>query len=153
MVIHFGTRLYGRVDVVPGVFHVATEFFHVLLVPLVPLRSWLVLKEEGVILPRFSGVRIPLSWKSVMAGWIRGFAAIHALPLAMVAIITLAQGEEIGAGLAMLATAGIAGGIAWGTPRLSQATFQRAQELVTASQHADELAPAVERIYKHPVRR
>ena len=39
MIIVWGTKLYGKVDEVPGMFHVATRFFHLWYIPLVPLSS------------------------------------------------------------------------------------------------------------------
>jgi len=39
MVIVWGSRLYGKVDVVPGFFHVATRFGHVYYLPLIPTQS------------------------------------------------------------------------------------------------------------------
>jgi hypothetical protein len=46
---HIGTHvLYGKVDQVPGLFFVATRFFDVQFIPLVPLESFLVFEEvEG----------------------------------------------------------------------------------------------------------
>jgi hypothetical protein len=71
MFIHvaFGTKRYGRVDVVPGLLHVETEFFHLWYLPLVPLRSWIVLPHQR---DAWSGVPIPLSFRSVAIAWFRG---------------------------------------------------------------------------------
>ncbi len=41
----FGMRMFGQTDRVPGVFHVATRFFHICFVPLYPMKSILVLEE------------------------------------------------------------------------------------------------------------
>lgn len=68
IMIHAGSGLYGKVDHVPGLFHVATEFFHINWVPLVPLRSHLIV-EAGQSTPSKTGVRVPLSWKSVLVAW------------------------------------------------------------------------------------
>jgi hypothetical protein len=123
-----GVRLYGRVDVVPGVFHVATEFFHIGLAPFVPLRTWLVLKEEGVVLPRFHGKRIPWSWKSVLVGWLRGWAGVWAVFSAIGLGVVIHLREE-GAVLAAV-EALVFGALAWVTPRMFRANFARAKELV-----------------------
>ena len=40
--LHMGRRLYGKVDEVPGVCHVATPFFHINLIPLIPFQSVVV---------------------------------------------------------------------------------------------------------------
>jgi hypothetical protein len=74
----YGQHLFGQVDRVPGVFYVSTMFWHVNFLPLVPLRSHVVLegteKDEG-----FQGVRIPLNLKSVLTGYLRGIFAAAAL--------------------------------------------------------------------------
>jgi hypothetical protein len=69
---HYGTRLFGKVDQVPGAFYVATKFFHVACIPLVPLESALVLEgteEEGFVTSTYQGFSIPLSGKSVLYAW------------------------------------------------------------------------------------
>ena len=67
LVIH-GVGLYGKVDRVPGLFHVATQFLHIYWMPIIPLRTYLVLEgarpREG-----FHGLAIPLSWKSILLAW------------------------------------------------------------------------------------
>lgn len=68
----FGRRLYGRVDHVP-VGHVATEFFHVAFVPLVPLASYLVLWEDR---HRFTGKPVPLHTRSIACAWLSTVAAM-----------------------------------------------------------------------------
>jgi hypothetical protein len=39
MIIVWGSRLYGKVDAVPGLFHVATRFGHIWYLPLIPMGS------------------------------------------------------------------------------------------------------------------
>src|SRR5437763_16584065 len=68
MIIIYGSALYGRVDRVPGHFHIATRFAHVYYVPLIPIRSYAVLSESG---PTFQGVRIGLNLRSVLMAWLR----------------------------------------------------------------------------------
>jgi hypothetical protein len=75
MIFVFGLRLFGRVDSVPGRFYVATEFYHVQLLPIVPMQSWLITRQEG---GSWEGVKIPLCRKSVAVAWVRGVAAITA---------------------------------------------------------------------------
>jgi len=70
MLLFHGTRLYGKVDEVPGLFHVATVFFHVQFIPVLPRRSVLVLGDQY----RASKQRafaIPLNGKSILFAWIR----------------------------------------------------------------------------------
>ena len=62
----FGKRLYGYVDVVPERFYVATVFYHIWWLPLFPVKSF-VLYEYSESPDEYSGVSIPLNWKSVSA--------------------------------------------------------------------------------------
>lgn len=62
--IVFGTHRFGWVDRVEGLGTVATQFFHVMYVPLIPLGSALVL-DDG------RGIRVGLSPKSVLVAWAR----------------------------------------------------------------------------------
>lgn len=75
MMIIAGSRLYGRVARVPGVFHVATEFMHLYYMPLIPVYSWLVLSEkrEGMK-TTWTGVKIRMRWMSVFLAWSLGLA-------------------------------------------------------------------------------
>jgi hypothetical protein len=66
MIIVWGSRLYGKVDAVPGLFHVATRFGHIWYLPLIPMGSYLVLRQDG---EHFKGVSIGLSLKSVLVAW------------------------------------------------------------------------------------
>lgn len=68
--IVFGTRLCGKVDET-RVGHVVTRFVHVWFVPIVPLSSWFVVGE--------SGRPIPLSLRSIVAAYLRGFGVVAAL--------------------------------------------------------------------------
>jgi hypothetical protein len=75
MVVIWGQRMYGRVDRFAGS-HIATRFFHIYWLPLIPLSSWLVLEEhaEG----RFTGLQLPLALRSIALAWLR-VASIVAL--------------------------------------------------------------------------
>ena len=68
MMIVWGSRLYGKVDVVPGLFHVATKFGHINYFPLIPRMSFVVLRQDG---DQWQGVPIPLNFKSVVFAWLR----------------------------------------------------------------------------------
>jgi hypothetical protein len=57
------------VDRVPGVCYVATLFFHINLVPLVPLRSYIIVEPSRR--DYFYGEPIPLAWRSVLMAWLR----------------------------------------------------------------------------------
>jgi hypothetical protein len=62
----YGTRLCGYSDKVDGVGHVATRFFHIWWVPLIPVRSYLMVEGHDD-----RGVEIPMRGKSVLAAWVR----------------------------------------------------------------------------------
>jgi len=88
--IIYGTNFYGRVDEVPGIFHVVTEFEHLYAFPLIPRKSFLVLDEEpgGARV-----VRIPLSWKSVFVAWLRAvLCLVGAFPLIVGTLLFLFLG-------------------------------------------------------------
>ncbi len=70
-----GVKLYGKSDQVPGLFYVATHFFHVAFCPLIPVLSYLIVEgnERG---EKFQGQRIGLSFKSVFFGWLRAWLLI-----------------------------------------------------------------------------
>jgi hypothetical protein len=69
MWVYAGSKLAGKVDRVPGLFYVVTRFVHLWSIPLLPEASYLVLATPERGPPR--GVRIPLSWKSVLLTWLR----------------------------------------------------------------------------------
>lgn len=80
MVIIWGQRMFGRVDRFAGSY-VATRFFHLYYVPLIPLSSWLVLEEqlEGA----FRGVQVPLQGRSIGLAWLRVGAVVGGLVAAL----------------------------------------------------------------------
>ena len=69
-----GSRLLGKVDIVPGMFHVATQCWHINSIPLIPKKSYIVLHDGENSSRR---VEIPLSLKSLCVAWMRwlGWAA------------------------------------------------------------------------------
>ena len=73
--IVFGTRLFGQTDRVPGLFYVATKFFHVNFFPLCPLSTYLVIEARGL---GTRGINIPMSSESLIVAWARAFAWIVA---------------------------------------------------------------------------
>ena len=76
-----GTRTMGKVDEIPGVAHVATRFFHVWFCPIIPLGSQIVWdSNQG---PR--GLSVPMSWKSVLVGYFRGWALMGGTALVILA--------------------------------------------------------------------
>ena len=73
-----GTKLCGKVGRVPRVGYVATRFFHLNYLPIIPLGSFAVLEgthRNG----RFSGSPVPLNVRSILVGYLRGWAGAAAL--------------------------------------------------------------------------
>jgi hypothetical protein len=82
-----GIKHYGKVDAVPGLCHVATRFFHINYMPLIPLGSEIICTLPSV--PGESWSRqTTLSLKSVLIAWVR--AALY---------LTAFLGAVIGAAL------------------------------------------------------
>ena len=50
-----GKGIYGKVDRVPGFFSIGTLFHHIYYLPLIPLKSYVLLKQSG---KTYSGVEI-----------------------------------------------------------------------------------------------
>jgi hypothetical protein len=96
-----GTSLYGRVDNIPGVGYVATEFSHVGFFPLWPQRSFLVLHTPGVgsfldAQTAWVGLEIPTPlWKSALAAWGRSAAFVYLLARLLGAFLRYSGGEMV----------------------------------------------------------
>ncbi len=69
--LYVGTRLYGKVDHVPGLFFVATSFGHVNFLPIFPQDSFLCL-DDG----QGRNILIPMSLKSVLLAWLRAIGFV-----------------------------------------------------------------------------
>lgn len=104
----FGSRFFGKVDHVPGLFFVATKFVHIFFVPLVPVASYLVYEHEdsqydlkpAILLPNFVSIgihgtklvrRVPFNINSVLIAWLRAF-----IFLALVFTCLIALGGVVG---------------------------------------------------------
>lgn len=114
MVIIWGQRMYGRVDRFAGS-HVATRFFHLYYLPLIPLSSWLVFEERGD--GDFVGVQVPMQWRSVLSAWLR-VGAIVGLLVSLLHLFgsgpsNLMPYEAVLASMAELALATLVGGYAF----------------------------------------
>ncbi|HMF12061.1 MAG TPA: hypothetical protein VKE94_07130 [Gemmataceae bacterium] len=136
MAIVCGTRLYGKVDRVPGLFYVATHFAYVQFIPLFPTASYLILDgTEGS--QGFQGVKIPISGKSVLVGYLRAALCVAAGVLAGFGIANLAK--DLPVGIALMA-AGLACGLAfWLSYRLTRPGPQRALRLAARAGIAPEV--------------
>jgi hypothetical protein len=138
--IIWGTRFYGAVDRVQGVFYVATKFGHLWFIPLIPMESWLVFagSETG---NGFRGVPIPMSAKSVLCGWLRA-ACIIAGPIAI--LIGMAGLSHGGLDAMLTMLGGFAAiGTFFLSYALTRASHDRARELAALAKLPDELVEAL----------
>lgn len=85
MVVFFGTQMYGKVDKVPMLGHVATSFFYLQFVPLVPLGSYLVL-DDGQ-----GHIGVGFSFKSLLVAWLRTALLCGAVAIAIAGIVATGQ--------------------------------------------------------------
>ena len=76
MLVIWGSKLYGKVDEIEGVGHIATQFGHLFWIPLLPMNSYFVTHEEG---GHFEGTPLGLQAKSVFAGYARVFSVLFFL--------------------------------------------------------------------------
>jgi hypothetical protein len=155
MMVFFGIRLYGRINRVPGAFFVATEFFHVMLIPLIPLRTWLVIEpmtKSGLADHEWQGSKLPISLASVLLGWTRGWlGALGAFSLAAALATLGGPHSPDDARAVVLLNLGC-----WvsffALPLLfGNATFERARRLLEQAQLPDTIAQKVRREFKRPV--
>lgn len=90
MIYIAGTNLFGKCDVVPKKFFVATNFVHVFFLPLIPMGTYLVREDDfNWLSGEFKG--IPLPWfspKSWAFAWLR---------VALIVIAVVTSGKYIGA--------------------------------------------------------
>jgi hypothetical protein len=140
MIIYFGTRLYGKTDVVPGTCHVATRFFHLYRIPLVPLGSWIVTSQTFTT---FHGIQTRLSIKSVLLAWLRTALVVGTLLCSIAAVTELCK--HAGAhkdAILPCAVVAIVGAILWRASYLfSTASPERARDLLVKLGMPAEAAP------------
>jgi hypothetical protein len=77
--------MFGKVDQVPMLGHVATSFLYVQFVPIIPLGSYLVL-EDGQ-----SAVSVGFSPKSVLVAWTRAALVVLAIGAGVSGIVAVAD--------------------------------------------------------------
>ena len=89
-VVVFGSTLYGKVESVPGVCHIATRFLHVFFVPLFPTGSWLVVDDRELLDGGAESVRLPaMHWGSVGVAWLRFFLLLAVFVLGIISATKL----------------------------------------------------------------
>ena len=131
MLIFHGEQLYGKVDHVPGHFHVATRFFYVQFLPLLPLGSVIVV-EEPLSKEGWQNQATKFSLKSVLMAWFRAALVIVGPILIIVGMVELADRKpdrSFGAG--MICTGVCLFGLNWFTYRITCARPDRALAIGT----------------------
>ena len=128
MVVVWGEKLYGKVDQVPGLFYVATRFFYLQFLPLIPLGSVLVLEgsEQG---DNYRGCHIKMSFKSVLMAWVRCAALIGGIVFAVVGVVRIAEGKDAAGGSGLIASGLCRELMLAYSYRLTRARVERALEL------------------------
>ncbi len=134
MFVHVGQQNYGKVDVVPGLCYVATRFFTLNFVPLIPMGSYIVLAgtEKG---DGFQGTKTSLSLKSVLTAWLRAALVLVAAGSAIIGLWLTFDFLDRRRGVTPAAVLGVWGaGVAaavtlWLTYRFNRAGYDRALQL------------------------
>jgi hypothetical protein len=134
-----GCGLYGKVDEAPKLFHVATLFRQAGFVPIVPLRSFLVLKGVG---DSFEVKEIPLSWKSVLVAWLQWLSLVGAFFGFLAAIKHLTPA----AGLLCALNLGLFAFLKW-SKTVRGASYARARELAAIADLPPERQTLLEFLY------
>ncbi len=129
--IVYGVRKFGKVDALENGAHVATQFVHIWFVPLIPLKTHLVVSEDG---NNYQGIPLPFSFKSLLAAWLRCFLVFSTLGALAVMFAAIAEGEIEGLDAVIAAPiAGVAAAALIATFVLSYRFFkpspERAREL------------------------
>lgn len=148
--IVFGSRLYGKVDAVPGLGHVATKFGHIYYVPLIPTEGWLVVGEEG---NGWRGQAIPMSGKSVLVAWARAAFLAVGIGSLFVGLITFSSHDArdaiVPGVLAALCIAGLVASYTW--KWVTHASPERALEIAAQAGISEEGLEQLRRMYASPV--
>ena len=132
MVIIWGSTNAGKVDEVPGgMFHVITQFGHLYYVPLIPTGSFVVLEktEDG----GFHGVQIPLSAKSMLAGWLRGGSIVAIVGSIVAGLIATLDNRAAPLAWVLPALIGVGAAVTliltYKLKFFTEASYERAREL------------------------
>jgi hypothetical protein len=127
MFIIFGSKNYGKVDHIPGLCYVATQFVHINFVPVWPIKSYVILdgtEQHGA----FQGMAIPMSWKSIFLGWLRAGLICAAGLALIVALFAATVNKSLVAAVAVAAVP-VFGLVYWLTHRARRPSEQRAVQL------------------------
>src|SRR4051812_47816368 len=125
-----GSRLFGKCDIVPGFFHVATRFEHLNYIPLIPMQSYIILNQKNTVLGgTFRGVPIGMSGKSIAIAWMRCLS-IAAVVVGLIMMIAVGSGNPAHALIPLLIAVAGAGAFAFTrTKSMTHASYDRACEL------------------------
>lgn len=105
MIVFYGTRPYGKVDRIPGLGHIATNFVYIQFIPIIPVGGVFVLEGK-----KDEGAPVVLRSKSMVMAWLR-CALVVAIPI--LPILALSAGDGgLNVALALLGLFG-AGGLLW----------------------------------------
>ena len=144
--IVWGTRMMGKVDAIPGVGHVATRFFYLQYVPLIPIETCLVFREVG---EQIHGVQIPFSPKSIFVAWLRAGCVLAAGALGIVGFIHLSKGHLPEAAVCLVIAAIATGAMIYSYyfGPICRAGYDRAMDLARRANLAPEQLLALEIAY------
>jgi len=128
MSILFGTILLGRVDETSAGQFVATSFFHICFIPIIPLNSYIVTRQRWM---NWEGIKIRYYRKSLIIGYLRGTCAVGVffLILGLVYLLQHRDNSSVTEEDLMGAWAGIIGGsvglvtmlVSYALPQISKA--------------------------------
>jgi hypothetical protein len=94
MIVFFGSRNYGKVDHVPGLFYVVTGFFYIQFIPLFPTGSILVL-DDG----KERGFKLGMSGKSIFFAYLRAALIIGGPAAILFGVLELMKNPPVSIGL------------------------------------------------------
>ncbi len=141
MVIIWGSGMYGKVDEVPGICHVATRFGHLWYLPLIPMGTYAVFDEEG---DGFRGASLPLSGKSILMAWVR---TAMFLAFAISAIFIFVTWGTVGMAVAGAFTAVTLGAFIASLRLGRSASYSRAKEIAASVGLPDEATIIIDVFY------
>jgi hypothetical protein len=143
--IVYGTRMYGKTDVVPGMLHVATQFAHVWFIPICPVESYVVV---GKTRSGWHVAKIRFSFKSMLLAWARAACWLTLFVSAVMALALESTNDgvswEVWAAGAAAAVAVVAS--YWWRP-LIRASSARAHELALQTNMTEEARIRIDQLY------
>ena len=88
-----GKTIFGNIEHVKGKYYVATQFYHLMFFPLIPLQSFLVFEGTETSIG-FQGLKIPLNTKSILIAYFRSFIVVIGTITLIRALILLSGQTE-----------------------------------------------------------